>query len=63
MNIFLKEFAKIINQRKILIIMDGAGWHKSDKLIFPKNIRIKVGLKMGIGIIIKFQLQRQSKQE
>ncbi len=40
MNIFLKEFAKIINQRKILIIMDGVGWHKSDKLIFPKNIRI-----------------------
>lgn len=20
--------------------MDGAGWHKSDKLIFPENIRI-----------------------
>lgn len=22
------------------IVMDGAGWHKSDKLIFPKNIMI-----------------------
>jgi len=40
MNIFLKEFAKFIENRKILIVMDGAGWHKSDKLKFPKNIRI-----------------------
>lgn len=40
MNIFLREFAKTIKQRKVLIVMDGAGWHKSDKLIFPKNIRI-----------------------
>jgi hypothetical protein len=40
MNVFLKEFAKIIKQRKVLIVMDGAGWHKSDKLIFPHNIRI-----------------------
>lgn len=40
MNIFLKEFAKRNKDKKIVIIMDGAGWHKSDKLIFPKNIRI-----------------------
>ena len=40
MNVFLEEFAKIIKQRKVLIVMDGAGWHKSDKLIFPQNIRI-----------------------
>lgn len=40
MNIFLKEFAKVNQGKKIAIIMDGAGWHKSDKLIFPKNIRI-----------------------
>ena len=40
MNIFLNEFSKFIKNRKTLIVMDGAGWHKSDKLIFPKNIRI-----------------------
>jgi len=40
MNIFLNEFSKFIKNRKTLIVMDGAGWHKSDKLRFPKNIRI-----------------------
>ena len=40
MNIFLEEFAKENNGQKMVIIMDGAGWHKSDKLIIPKNIRI-----------------------
>ena len=42
MNIFLKEFSKIIKQRKVLIVMDGAGWHKSDKLKYPENIRILI---------------------
>ena len=40
MNIFLREFAKVNRNQKIAIVMDGAGWHKSDKLIIPKNIRI-----------------------
>ena len=40
MNVFLDEFVKFIKNRKIVIVMDGAGWHKSDKLIFPRNIRI-----------------------
>ena len=40
MNVFLDEFIKFIKNRKIVIVMDGAGWHKSDKLIFPRNIRI-----------------------
>lgn len=40
MNIFLKEFAKVNHGKKIAIVMDGAGWHKSEKLILPKNIRI-----------------------
>ena len=40
MNIFLMEFAKVNKDQKIAIVMDGAGWHKSDKLIIPKNIRI-----------------------
>ena len=42
MNIFLKEFSKTIKQRKVLIVMDGAGWHKSDKLKYPENIRWKI---------------------
>ena len=40
MNIFLSEFAKTRNGRKVVIVMDGAGWHKSHKLIFLENIRI-----------------------
>ena len=40
MNIFLREFAKVNRNQKIAIVMDGAGWHKSGKLIIPKNIRI-----------------------
>ena len=39
MNIFLSEFAKTRNGRKAAIVMDGAGWHKSRKLIFLENIR------------------------
>ena len=40
MNIFLEEFSKINKDKKIVIIMDGAGWHQSKKLIIPTNIRI-----------------------
>lgn len=40
MNIFLEEFAKVNQGKKIAIVMDGAGWHKSGKLILSKNIRI-----------------------
>lgn len=40
MNIFLSEFAKVNKDQKIVMVMDGAGWHKSDKLKYPKNIRI-----------------------
>ena len=40
MNIFLNEFAKIHKDQKIVIVMDGAGWHHSNKLIIPKNMRI-----------------------
>ena len=40
MNIFLKEFATINKDKKIAIVMDGAAWHKSDKLKIPSNIRI-----------------------
>jgi transposase len=40
MNIFLKEFSKENQNQKITIIMDGAGWHQSKRLIIPNNIRI-----------------------
>jgi transposase len=40
MNIFLKRLIKESKGQKIVIIMDGAGWHRSDKLIVSKNIRI-----------------------
>ena len=40
MNIFLEELTKQSKSQKIVIVMDGAGWHKSDRLIISKNIRI-----------------------
>lgn len=39
MNIFLKEFSKVNKNSKIVMIMDGAGWHQSDKLKIPRHIR------------------------
>jgi transposase len=40
MNIFLEEFAKENKDQKIVMVMDGAGWHQSKKLIISDNIRI-----------------------
>ena len=39
MNFYLKELSRDIKEDFILI-MDGAGWHKSKNLIIPKNIQI-----------------------
>jgi hypothetical protein len=40
MNVFLAEMAgKHVNE-KVLLIMDGAGWHKSKKLVVPESIKI-----------------------
>ncbi|NBR95639.1 MAG: IS630 family transposase [Proteobacteria bacterium] len=39
MNVYLKELSEEIKEDFILI-MDGAGWHKSKGLIVPKNIQI-----------------------
>lgn len=41
MNIYLDELSKSYNDKRILIIMDQAGWHKSKNLILPKNIQIE----------------------
>ena len=39
MNVFLEELSKEI-KTDFILIMDGAGWHKSKNLIIPKNIQI-----------------------
>ena len=39
MNAYLHELSREITEDFILI-MDGAGWHKSKNLIIPKNIEI-----------------------
>lgn len=40
MNLFLKEMAKELNDAEAIIVMDGAGWHKSADLKIPANIEI-----------------------
>ncbi|GHT93807.1 hypothetical protein FACS1894122_09620 [Alphaproteobacteria bacterium] len=40
MNIFLQELSKIYEGLTIALIIDGAGWHKSDDLEIPENIDI-----------------------
>ena len=39
MNVFLQELSKVNKGKKLVLIMDGASWHKSDKLNIPKNIQ------------------------
>ena len=41
LNLFLAEMSKELGESEALIIMDGAGWHKSKDLEIPKNITIK----------------------
>ena len=40
MNLFLEEFAKEIGNKKVIMVMDGAGWHKSKDLKTPNNIKL-----------------------
>lgn len=40
MNIFLQELSRQNQGSKILLVMDGAGWHKSRQLQIPENIEI-----------------------
>lgn len=40
MNIFLEELSKQTQGSNILLVMDGAGWHKSSKVKLPENIEI-----------------------
>ena len=41
MNVFLEEISKE-KKEDFILIMDGAGWHKSKNLIIPKNIQIEL---------------------
>lgn len=40
MNVFLDYIEKELCGKEILLVMDGAGWHKSKGLKIPKNIEI-----------------------
>lgn len=40
MSVFLDEMSKNLGNQGALVIMDGAGWHKSARLKIPDNIRI-----------------------
>ncbi len=40
MNVFLEEMVKKEQDKSIIMIMDGAGWHSSNDLKVPGNIEI-----------------------
>jgi transposase len=39
-NVYLESLSNYLNDMKIILIMDQAGWHKSKELNIPKNIEI-----------------------
>ena len=40
MNIFLQRLAKSTKGRKVVLVLDGAGWHRSKDLSVPCNIEL-----------------------
>lgn len=40
MNIFLQELAIVMGNKKIFLVLDGAGWHKSKRLVVPATIKL-----------------------
>lgn len=40
MNLYLEELSKEYFDNNLLLIMDRAGWHRSNSLIIPKNIKL-----------------------
>jgi len=38
MNLFIQELANEFKGKKIILVLDGAGWHKSKDLVIPDNI-------------------------
>jgi putative transposase len=40
MNVFLRELSSLYPNDVILLVCDGAAWHKAKALVIPKNIRL-----------------------
>lgn len=40
MNVFLEEMALQLKGKVAIMVLDGAGWHKSSALIVPNNIKL-----------------------
>jgi transposase len=40
MNIFIQELVKDFGDKRIILVLDGAGWHKSKGLLIPDNITL-----------------------
>ena len=40
MNLYLEKLSKEYFDSNLLVIMDRAGWHRSNDLIIPKNVKI-----------------------
>jgi hypothetical protein len=40
MQLFLSELAKNFNNKKVILVMDGAGWHHSKELKIPTNFTL-----------------------
>lgn len=40
MNVFLKELSEAYPEDKIILVCDGAAWHKSKGIIIPENIEL-----------------------
>lgn len=40
LNVYLAEMAKHLGDRKVILVMDQAGWHKSKELVVPSSIQI-----------------------
>ena len=40
MNVFLAELSKAYPEDRIILVCDGAAWHKANALMIPSNIRL-----------------------
>jgi transposase len=40
MNVFLEQMAEYLGEKKAIVVMDQAAWHKSEMLTVPENITI-----------------------
>jgi hypothetical protein len=40
MNVYLQEMSDNVGKDEIILVMDQAGWHKTDKLKIPNNIEV-----------------------